>query len=116
MKVNIEIEASAREMREFMGLPDIKPLQDDMMQAIRDNVQQGQAGFDPFSLMRPLFPAQMQSMEMLHKAFWDAFNVPGDDNKPGNKNKPANKPGDKAKPKPAVKSSAAEAGTAKKSR
>lgn len=74
MKVNINIEASAQEMREFLGLPEVKSLQDDMLQAIRDNVQNGSAGFDPMSLLKPLFPAQLQSMEMLQKAFLESFN------------------------------------------
>ena len=73
MKINISIDATAEEMREFLGLPNIKPLQDDMMTSIRDNMQKGTAGFDPATLMKPLFPAQMQSMEMLQRAFWDAF-------------------------------------------
>lgn len=74
MKISIDIDLSAQEAREFLGLPDIRPLQEEMLQAIRDNMQQGNAGFDPLSLMKPLFPAQMQSMEMMQKAFWDSFN------------------------------------------
>lgn len=81
MKINISIDATAEEMREFLGLPNIRPLQEDMLQAIRQNMQQGAAGFDPLSLMKPLFPAQMQSMEMLQKAFWDAFNKPDTEKK-----------------------------------
>ena len=74
MKISIDIDLTAHEAREFLGLPDIRPLQEEMLQAIRDNMQQGTAGFDPLSLMKPLFPAQMQSMEMLQKAFWESFN------------------------------------------
>lgn len=74
VKVTIDIEATPQEMREFLGLPDLRPLQDELIQAIRDNMNQGVAGFEPLTLMKPLFPAQMQSMELLHKAFWDAFN------------------------------------------
>lgn len=81
MKINISIDATSEEMREFLGLPDIKPLQDDMLQKIRDNMEKGTAGFDPVTLMKPLFPAQMQSMEMLQKAFWDAFQKTGQDSK-----------------------------------
>ena len=87
MKINISIDATAEEMREFLGLPNIRPLQEDMLEAIRKNMQQGVSGFDPLSLMKPLFPAQMQSMEMLQKAFWDAFNKPAENKtaKPGSK-------------------------------
>lgn len=82
MKINISIDATAQEMREFLGLPDIKPLQDEMLQAIHANMQQGVTGFDPLNLMKPLFPAQLQSMEMLQKAFWDAFQNSTKDGKP----------------------------------
>ena len=73
MKVTVTVEATAQEMREFLGLPNVQPLQDEMLQMIRDNMHKGVAGFDPLTLMKPLFPAQIQSMEMLQKAFWDAF-------------------------------------------
>jgi hypothetical protein len=82
VKISVDIETNAQEMREFMGLPDVRPLQEEMMQTIRDNMQKGAAGFDPLSLMRPLFPAQMQSMEMMQKAFWDSFSkAAGEDQK-----------------------------------
>lgn len=81
MKINISIDATAEEMREFLGLPNIKPLQDEMMQSIQDNMQKGAPGFDPVTLMKPLFPAQMQSMEMLQKAFWDALQTAGKESK-----------------------------------
>ncbi len=77
MKINVSIEATAQEMREFLGLPNVQPLQDEMMQAVRDNVHQGVAGFDATTLMKPLLPVQMQSMEALQKAFWDAFTQAG---------------------------------------
>lgn len=73
MKITIDVEATPQEMREFFGLPNLAPLQDDIVNAIRNNMNQGAAGFDPLTLMKPLFPAQMQSMEMLQKSFWDAF-------------------------------------------
>ncbi len=73
MKINVSIEATAQEMRDFLGLPNVQPLQDEMMQIIRDNVQKGVAGFDAVSLMRPLLPVQLPSMEALQKTFWDAF-------------------------------------------
>ena len=71
MKISVDIEATALEMREFLGLPNVQPLQEEMMKTMRDNMRKGVAGFDPASLMKPLFPAQMQSLEMLQKAFWD---------------------------------------------
>ena len=41
MKVNVSVEATAQEMREFLGLPNIQPLHDDILQTVRDNMQRG---------------------------------------------------------------------------
>ena len=73
MKLTIDVEATPQEFREFFGLPNVQPLQDEMLQIIREQMVKGTAGFDPATLMKPLLPAQMQSMENLQKAFWDAF-------------------------------------------
>jgi hypothetical protein len=70
MKVNVSVEATAQEMREFLGLPNVQPLHDDVMKALRDNVQRGVTNFDVLSLMKPLLP-QFTSMEMVQK-FWEA--------------------------------------------
>lgn len=73
MKVKIEIDTDAQEMREFFGLPDVRPLQKKMLADIQHKLRNGVTGFDALNLMKPLFPAQMQSLETLQKAFWDAF-------------------------------------------
>ncbi len=73
MKVDISVEATAQEMREFLGLPNIRPLQEEILQVISDNMRKGVTGFDAMSLMKPMLPAQFHSMEMLQKTFWDAF-------------------------------------------
>lgn len=74
MKITVNIDTTAQEMREFLGLPNVQPLHDEMLEKIRENMEKGVIGFDPLTLMKPLFPAQaQQSMEGLQKAFWDAF-------------------------------------------
>ncbi len=73
MKINVNVEATAQEMRQFLGLPNVQPLQDEVLQMIRDNMQKGVTGFDAMTVLKPLFPTQVQSMEMLQKTFWDAF-------------------------------------------
>jgi len=75
MKINIGIEATPQEMREFLGLPNVYPLQEEMLQIVRDNMRKGVAGFDPLQLMKPLLP--VQSMEMMQKAFWDTLTNTG---------------------------------------
>ncbi len=71
MKVNVSVEATAQEMREFLGLPNVQPLHDDVLKALRDNVQRGVINLDALGMLRPLWPVQFHSMEMVQK-FWEA--------------------------------------------
>jgi hypothetical protein len=71
MKVNVSVEATAQEMREFLGLPNVQPLHDDILQTVRDNMKRGVVNFDALGLIKPLLPTQFHSMEMVQK-FWEA--------------------------------------------
>jgi hypothetical protein len=77
MKINVTVDATAQEMREFLGLPNVQPLQDELLEMIRDNIKKGISGFDALNLMKPLLPPQFQSMELFQKALWDAFTRKG---------------------------------------
>ena len=71
MKVNVSVEATAQEMREFLGLPNVQPLHDEILKAVRSNMQRGVVNFDALGMLKPLLPTQMYSMEMMQK-FWEA--------------------------------------------
>lgn len=73
MKITIDVDITPRELRTFFGLPDVKPLQDEMLDRIREKMRKGAEGFDPITLMKPLMPQSMQSIEALQTAFWQAF-------------------------------------------
>ena len=73
MKFNATVEATAQEMREFLGLPNIKPMQDEMLESMRTSMEESRANLDPMGLMKPMFPAQLQTLEMLQRGFWEAF-------------------------------------------
>ncbi len=82
MKITVEIDATPQEVRDFFGLPDIQPLQNEILQKLRDDMANGIPGFDPLSLLKPALPAHMQSMETMQNAFWNAFatSKPDDEN------------------------------------
>ena len=52
MKVRLEFEVSAKEVRQIIGLPDVEQLQREVIDAIRERMVAGVEGFDPLSLMR----------------------------------------------------------------
>lgn len=73
MKIKLDIEATPAELRTFFGLPNIEPLQDELVERIRKNMEAGMKGFDAVSLMKPLLPAHLQSVESFQKLFWDSL-------------------------------------------
>jgi hypothetical protein len=73
MKITIDVDITPRELRMFFGLPDVKPLQDEMLDRIREKMLKGAEGFDAATLLKPLMPQGMQSIEALQTAFWQAF-------------------------------------------
>ena len=73
MKFNIEVDCTPEEARTFLGLPDVKPMQDRMMQQIEEQMQANLKAMDPETLMKTWLPAGMQSWEQMQKAFWGGF-------------------------------------------
>jgi hypothetical protein len=72
MKINIEIDCSPEEARQFLGLPDVQPLQARMMTEIEARMVQGLAAMDPETALKTWLPAGIQGFEQLQKMFWAA--------------------------------------------
>ncbi len=73
MKVTVNVDATPEELRRFLGLPDVQPVQEEMMEMIRERMLEGREGYDPATLLKPFLSAQVQGMEGLQKLFWDAL-------------------------------------------
>jgi hypothetical protein len=73
MKISIDIDAKPQELREFFGLPDIEPLQQEMLGQIREKMLGGAAGFDPTTLLKPYLPEQLRGAADWQQAIWDAL-------------------------------------------
>ena len=72
MKVNIEIDCTPEEARVFMGLPDIKPMQDAMMAGMQERLEEQIARMDPEALMKEWFSPGIEGFQQMQKAFWAA--------------------------------------------
>ena len=72
MKIRVDIETTPQEMRTFFGLPDVEPLQNELLEQVRRNMQAGLKGFDPSTLLAPFLPSNLQSLEALQRSFWQA--------------------------------------------
>jgi len=52
MKITINVDCTPDEARTFLGLPDLKPMQDELMQEIRKRFLAGTAAMDPGEMWR----------------------------------------------------------------
>ena len=77
MKITIDIDCTPEEARTFLGLPDVKPMQDAMMQQIQAKMAEQVETMDPAAMMKTWFTPGMENLGQMQKAFWDAAMTPG---------------------------------------
>jgi len=70
MKINFDIDCTPEEARAFLGLPDVKPMQEAMMHEVEDRMRANLAAMDPESLFKTWLPASIQGLEQLQQAFF----------------------------------------------
>ena len=70
MKINIEIDMSPEEARKVMGLPDIEPMQKEMMAKIQEKINTSLDEMsDPELFMKRFLPMGIQGMEQVQEFF-----------------------------------------------
>jgi hypothetical protein len=57
MKITVNVDCTPEEARTFLGLPDLKPMQDELMQEMRNRSMAGIAAMDPAEILRTWMPA-----------------------------------------------------------
>ncbi|MBK1672676.1 DUF6489 family protein [Ectothiorhodospira shaposhnikovii] len=73
MKVTVELDATPEELRAFLGLPDVAPLQKEMMDDLSRRIREGQQGYEALALMQPMLQSGIANMDAMQKMFWQAF-------------------------------------------
>lgn len=69
MKVNVEVDCTPAEAREFLGLPDVRPMQDAMMDQMQKKMQENIDKFSPESLMQSWFTFDPKLAERFQEMF-----------------------------------------------
>jgi len=84
MKVTINIDCTPEEARAFLGLPDVRPMQEAVMREVQARTMQSLQAMDPEQMMRTWVPATLQGLEQMQR-FWTqlATGNTGNDRKPG---------------------------------
>lgn len=73
MKVTVNVECTPEEARAFLGLPDVAPLQDAMLEQMKSQMQKTAAAMEPETIFKTLFPMNTEGFADLQKTFWGQF-------------------------------------------
>jgi hypothetical protein len=79
MKVRIEMDMTPEEARAFMGLPDVAPLQQQMLEEMRGRMRAAFDAGDPEAMMKAWMPflgtnagSGAETFQKFQKYFWDS--------------------------------------------
>ena len=70
MKFTVNVECTPEEARAFLGLPDVKPMQEKMMAEVEERLKTNLSAMDPETLINTWMPAGVQGFDQLQKMFW----------------------------------------------
>ena len=67
MKIKLDIDCTPDEMREFFGLPEIKPLQEELLKEVRERLSANLKAMDPEAMLKTWLPATLKGFEQLRR-------------------------------------------------
>jgi uncharacterized protein DUF6489 len=70
MKLHFDIECTPEEAREFLGLPEVKPMQDRLMAELEEQMRANMKALDPQTMLNTWLPAGMKGWEQLQEMFF----------------------------------------------
>lgn len=75
MKFNFDIECTPEEARAFIGLPNIAPMQERMIQTLEERMKENLQTLSPDEIIKTWMPATMQGFSDIQKTFWGQMGV-----------------------------------------
>jgi len=69
MKVTIDIDCTPEEARTFLGLPDVKPMQEQMMHELQEQMTATVRSLTPEEMMKTWLPVSVAGLEQMQQLF-----------------------------------------------
>jgi Tfp pilus assembly PilM family ATPase len=70
MKITIDIDCTPQELRAFLGLPHIEPMQDALIAQMQERLAKYLEAMDPEAMMKLWLPGGMQGLAEIQERFW----------------------------------------------
>ena len=69
MKITMNVECTPEEARTFLGLPDVKPMQEQLMQEVQERMAANIRAMEPETMLRTWLPATLKGFEQMQEIF-----------------------------------------------
>ena len=69
MKIKFDIDCTPEELRSFFGLPDVKPMQEELMKEVAERMRANVKALDPETMLKTWLPAGLKGFEQLQEMF-----------------------------------------------
>ncbi len=79
MKVTIEIDCTPEEARAFLGMPDIRSMQDEVMSGLKARMNEAVARFDPETMLKEWMSTSGDGMNQAMKMWRQMMERPSAD-------------------------------------
>ena len=69
MKITMNVECTPEEARTFLGLPDVKPMQEQLMREVQERMAANIRAMEPETMLRTWLPATLKGFEQMQEIF-----------------------------------------------
>jgi Family of unknown function (DUF6489) len=77
MKIKLDIDCTPDEVREFFGLPQVKPLQEELLKQVQERLRASINVMDPETMLKTWLPATLKGFEQLQEMFFSQMGRSG---------------------------------------
>ncbi|MBI1206137.1 MAG: hypothetical protein GC191_02490 [Azospirillum sp.] len=81
MRIKIDIECAPEEARAFLGLPDVRPMQDALLLQVQNRMSETLHAMEPEAMFKAWLPMGIVGVEEIWKAFLKQMDVSGNKGK-----------------------------------
>jgi len=67
MKISLDIDCTAEEARQFFGLPEVRPLQEALLNEVQERLSANIRAMDPKAMLESWLPATLKGFEQLQE-------------------------------------------------
>lgn len=73
MKITVDIDCTPGEARTFLGLPNVEPMQEQLIAQLQEQLSKYLANADPEVMLKAWFPESIKGIGQIQEQFWRQF-------------------------------------------